>query len=95
MTLLSHIRKEMEIITADRMCLGRVSYLIEPDQIGVSGQTDLVPVDWIAWVDGSVYLSKTYQEIKSDWDNAEPQFLIQPDKLPLSARAGAHLPIQK
>jgi hypothetical protein len=73
MSLLSNIREEMEIITIDGACLGRVTFLSEPDQIGVSGHKELVPVKWVAWVDGSVYLSKTRQQIMAIWNPVEPK----------------------
>jgi hypothetical protein len=73
MSLLSNIREQMEIITTDGACLGRVTFLSEPDQIGVSGHTECVPAKWIAWVDGSVYLSKTRQQVMAIWNSTEPE----------------------
>jgi hypothetical protein len=73
MGLLSNIAEEMEIITIDGACLGRVTFLSEPDQIGVSGHRKLVPVKWVAWVDGSVYLSKTRQQVMAIWNSVEPE----------------------
>jgi hypothetical protein len=67
MSLLSNIRDQMEIITVDGACLGRVASLSEPDQIRVSGHGKAVPVRWIAWVDGSVYLTKTRQQVVAIW----------------------------
>jgi hypothetical protein len=67
MSLLSHIREQMEIITIDGVCLGRVAFLAEPDQIGVSGHEEVVPAKWIAWVDGGVYLSKTHRQVMAIW----------------------------
>lgn len=72
MGLLSNIREQMEIVTIDGTCLGRVAFLKEPDQIGVSGHTELVPTKWIAWVDGSVYLTKTCQQVMAIWNSVEP-----------------------
>ena len=57
----------------DGACLGRVSFLSEPDHIGVSGHQGLVPVKWVAWVDGSVYLSRTRQQIMAIWNSVEPE----------------------
>ncbi len=71
MSLLSNIRHGMEIITIDRACLGRVAFLSEPDQIGVSGHNELVPIKWVAWVDGSVYLTKTRQQVMAIWNSVE------------------------
>jgi hypothetical protein len=73
MSLLSNIREEMEIVTIDGACLGRVTFLSEPDQIGVSGHNELVPVKWVAWVDGSVYLSKTHQQVTAIWNSAQAE----------------------
>lgn len=73
MSLLSNIKKQMEIITIDGACLGRVAFLSEPDQIGVSGHKELVPVRWIAWVDGSVYLTKTHHQVMAIWNSARPK----------------------
>jgi hypothetical protein len=73
MSLLSNIREQMEIITIDGACLGRVKFLSEPDQIGVSGHQGLVPVRWVAWVDGSVYLSRTRQQVTAIWNSIEAE----------------------
>lgn len=62
----------MEIIAIDGACLGRVAFLKEPDQIGVSGHSGLVPIRWIAWVDGSVYLTKTSQQVMAILNSVEP-----------------------
>lgn len=73
MSLLSNIREQMEIITIDGACLGRVAFLSEPDRIGVTGHKELVPIKWIAWVDGSVCLTKIRQQVMAIWNSVEPE----------------------
>lgn len=68
-SLLSHIREKMEVVTIDGACLGSVTFLHEPDKIGVSGHKEFVSAKWVAWVDGSVYLSKTHQQVMAIWNS--------------------------
>jgi hypothetical protein len=68
---IANIREQMEIVTADGKCLGRVAYVDAPDQIGVSGSRHPISLNWITWVDGDVYLSKTRQQVISAWDSME------------------------
>lgn len=64
------IREQMEVLTADGACLGRVRDTSCADHIELgSGGTVNKDIDmsWIAWVDGTVYLSKTRDQVIASW----------------------------
>jgi hypothetical protein len=67
------IREEMEIVTSDGQHLGRVRDIHRPDRIGVyeclseaQGKLE-IPLEWVAWVDETVHLTKTHGQIRSTW----------------------------
>jgi hypothetical protein len=74
MSLLSHMREQIEIVTSDGKCLGRMMFVKEPDHIGVVGFKGLIPLKWVVWVDDSIYLSKTLPHILSSWGLSEPEY---------------------
>jgi len=65
----------MEVLSADGICLGRVRDASRPGHIKLASQSKLggdeIESDWIAWVDGSVFLKKTKDQILSAWRNAD------------------------
>ncbi len=90
MSLLSHMREQIEIVTSDGKCLGRMMFVKEPDHIGVVGYKGLVPVKWAIYVDDSIYLSKTLQQILSSWGLSGPEHRnLPPPNIPgTSDRSG-------
>jgi len=67
------IREQMEVLTADGTCLGRVRDLSHPSKIrlsSVKGRPDSeIDATWIAWVDGSVYLKQTKDQVVAFWND--------------------------
>ena len=67
------IREQMEIVTADGQHLGRVLDVHMADRIGVcehlaGAPTHAeIPLEWIAWVDETVHLTKTRNQVVSTW----------------------------
>jgi hypothetical protein len=67
------IREQMEILTADGHNLGRVVNIHIANRIGVyecpTGATRNaeIPLEWIAWADETVHLTKTRKQVVSTW----------------------------
>jgi hypothetical protein len=67
------IREQMEIVTADGQHLGRVRDIHVADRIGVyeclseAPRKLEIPLEWVAWVDETVHLTKTQGQIRSTW----------------------------
>jgi hypothetical protein len=59
---ITRVRREMEIITADGRCAGRVSDCTA-NQIFISKSSQTIPKEWIRRVDREVYISKRWYEL--------------------------------
>lgn len=59
---ITRVRREMEIITADGRCAGRVSDCTA-NQIFMSKSSQTIPKEWIRRVDREVYISKRWYEL--------------------------------
>jgi hypothetical protein len=93
MSLLSYMKEQMKIITADGKCLGRVAFVNVPDHIGVVGHRGLVPIKWVTRVNDDVYLRKTRQQMMSRWGGVEPDYrrLVQREIPGISSVADGRL----
>lgn len=60
--VITRVRREMEIITADGRCAGRVSDCTA-NQIFMSDSSQTIPKEWIRRVDREVYISKRWYEL--------------------------------
>ncbi|MGE3873586.1 MAG: hypothetical protein AB7F74_11585 [Parvibaculaceae bacterium] len=60
--LITRVRKEMEVITADGRCAGHVSGC-SASQIFMSRSRQTIPKEWIRRVDREVYISKRWYEL--------------------------------
>ncbi len=60
---IAHVRREMEVITADGRCAGHVSECVG-GQIFMTRSNQPIPKDWIRRVDRQeVYISKRWYEL--------------------------------
>lgn len=67
------IREQMEVLTVDGTCLGRVRDISNPNKIKISNAkgrpSSEIDASWIAWVDGTIYLKKTKDQVVALWNS--------------------------
>ncbi|MGL9622435.1 DUF2171 domain-containing protein [Bradyrhizobium sp. U531] len=78
MTDVSKIKEQMDVISSDRMMVGKVDHLDGTNKIKLTrlsspgGQRQhFIPISWVDRVDQHVHLNRTGSDIVSYWEHGQ------------------------
>ena len=77
MTTAQEIKEHMEVVGSDGQHVGTVDHVQGTDRIKLTkndpksgGQHHLIPLDWVAHIDGKVHLNKSTRDAITQWQAA-------------------------
>lgn len=75
MAMADHIREHMDVRALDGVHVGTVDHMEGEMQIKLTkndaddGKHHLIPLEWVDHVDAHVHLSKTAEDVRSNWQS--------------------------